>query len=45
MAWLCRECCVCESAALQLITYVVAGRSVLGAVPTKQMIIAERFLR
>ena len=43
MAWLCRECYVCESAALQLITYVVAGRSVLGAVPTKQTIIAERF--
>ncbi len=43
MEWLCRECHVCESAALQLVTYVVAGRSVLGAVPTKQTIIAERF--
>ena len=43
IAWLKRECFVCSSAALQLVTYVVAGRSVLGAVPTKQTIIAERF--
>ncbi len=43
MAWLCRECRVCASAALQLVTYIVAGRSVLGAVPTRQTIIAERF--
>ncbi len=43
MDWLRRECFVCESAALQLVTYVVAGRSVLGAVPTKTTIIAERF--
>src|SRR5579875_3828516 len=43
IAWLKRECFVCDSAALQLITYIVAGRSVLGAVPTKQTIIAERF--
>ncbi len=43
MEWLKRECYLCDSAALQLITYIVAGRSVLGAVPTKQTIIAERF--
>ncbi len=43
LAWLEQECGVCRSAALQLITYVVAGRSVLGAVPTKTTIIAERF--
>ena len=43
MAWLKRECFVCDSAALQLVTYIVAGRSVLGAVPTKTTIIAERF--
>ena len=43
VAWLKRECFVCDSAALQLVTYVVAGRSVLGAVPTKTTIIAERF--
>jgi ATP-dependent Lhr-like helicase len=41
--WLKQQCCVCESAALQLVTYIVAGRAVLGAVPTKTTIIAERF--
>jgi ATP-dependent Lhr-like helicase len=41
--WLKANCFVCDSAALQLITYVVAGRAVLGAVPTKERIIAERF--
>jgi ATP-dependent Lhr-like helicase len=34
---------VCESGALQLVLYVVAGRAVLGAVPTKLTVIAERF--
>jgi ATP-dependent Lhr-like helicase len=43
VAWLKRECFVCDSAALQLIAYVVNGRAVLGAVPTKATIIAERF--
>ncbi len=43
IAWLKRECFVCDAAALQLVTYIVAGRSVLGAVPTKHTIIAERF--
>jgi ATP-dependent Lhr-like helicase len=43
MAWLMPECFLPESAALQLIAYVVAGRAVLGAVPTKTTIIAERF--
>jgi len=41
--WLMAETCVCHSAALQLIAYVVAGRAVLGAVPSKTTIIAERF--
>ncbi len=41
--WLRQECGVCESGALQLIAYIVAGRAVLGAVPSKQTIIAERF--
>jgi ATP-dependent Lhr-like helicase len=41
--WLQENCCIPESAALQLITYVVSGRAVLGAVPTKTTIIAERF--
>jgi ATP-dependent Lhr-like helicase len=43
VAFLQRECFVCHSAALQLITYIVTGRAVLGAVPTKTTIIAERF--
>lgn len=43
MAWLRTECCVSQSAAAQLIGYVVAGRAVLGAVPTLTTVIAERF--
>ena len=43
MAWLERECGVNESAARQLVSYIVTGRAVLGAVPTKSTIIAERF--
>jgi ATP-dependent Lhr-like helicase len=43
IAWLKSNCFVCDSAARQLITYVVSGRAVLGAVPTKTTIIAERF--
>jgi ATP-dependent Lhr-like helicase len=43
IAFLKRECFLCDSAALQLITYIVSGRAVLGAVPTKTTIIAERF--
>ncbi len=43
VAWLKQQCFVCEAGALQLVTYIVAGRSVLGAVPTKTTIIAERF--
>ncbi len=42
-AWLMDECCISESAALQLLQYIVSGCAVLGAVPTKQRIIAERF--
>jgi ATP-dependent Lhr-like helicase len=42
-AWLIEECGVCASGAQQLITYIVAGRAVLGAVPSKTTIIAERF--
>src|SRR5581483_11093860 len=42
-AWLQRECGVCESAARQIVSYIVNGRAVLGAVPTKTTIIAERF--
>jgi ATP-dependent Lhr-like helicase len=43
IAWLQQNCFVSESAALQLITYIVSGRAALGAVPTKTTIIAERF--
>ena len=42
-AYLTKECGVCESGAHQLIAYIVAGRAVLGAVPSKTTIIAERF--
>ena len=41
--WLQQECCLCRSAAKQILTYIVAGRAVLGAVPTQKTIIAERF--
>jgi ATP-dependent Lhr-like helicase len=43
IAWLMQECGVCESGAQQMIAYIVAGRAVLGAVPSKSTIIAERF--
>ncbi len=43
VAWLKSECGLDHSGAEQLIEYVVAGRAVLGAVPTQKTIIAERF--
>ena len=43
VAWLMEECAVCASGALQLVQYVVSGRAVLGCVPTKTTIVAERF--
>jgi ATP-dependent Lhr-like helicase len=43
IAWLMEECGVCAWGARQLVSYVVAGRAVLGSVPTKTTIIAERF--
>ena len=43
IAWLMDTSGVCASAARQLIAYIVAGRAVLGAVPSKNTIIAERF--
>jgi ATP-dependent Lhr-like helicase len=42
-AWLMEECGVCSYAAQQLVSYIVAGRAVLGAVPSKTTLIAERF--
>ena len=41
--WLGRECGLDEAGAEQVVEYIVAGRAVLGAVPTQQTIIAERF--
>ena len=43
IAWLMHACFLPRTAAFQLITYIVNGRAALGAVPTKQTIIAERF--
>ena len=43
LAWLMEECCLCESAAMQLTQYIINGRAVLGCVPTKTTIVAERF--
>ncbi len=43
VAWLMEQCAICESAALQLVQYIVSGRAVLGCVPTKQTIVTERF--
>jgi len=43
VAWLKRECAVDDAGAEQMIAYVVAGRAVLGAVPSLQTIVAERF--
>jgi ATP-dependent Lhr-like helicase len=42
-AFLTENCGVCASAARQLIAYIVAGRAVLGAVPSTTTVIAERF--
>ena len=43
-AWLMEQCGVqCKGRWLQLIRYIVAGRAVLGAVPSKAIIVAERF--
>jgi ATP-dependent Lhr-like helicase len=43
MDWLKEECGLDDSGAEQAIEYVVTGRTVLGAVPTFDTIIAERF--
>ena len=41
--WLKQECGLDDSAAEQAIEYIVTGRTVLGAVPTSDTVIAERF--
>ncbi len=43
MEWLMEDCCVPASGGMQMIAYVVAGRGVLGTVPTLTNIVAERF--
>ena len=43
VAWLKAECHMDDSASEQIVEYVVAGRAVLGAVPTQTTLIAERF--
>ncbi len=43
IAWLRDECALDQSGAEQLVEYILAGRAVLGAVPTHKTIIAERF--
>ena len=41
--WLKQECCLDDAGAEQIIKYVLAGIAVLGAVPSQELIIAERF--
>jgi ATP-dependent helicase Lhr and Lhr-like helicase len=43
LAWLKEECGLDDAGAEQVVEYIVAGRAVLGTVPTQQTIIAERF--
>ena len=43
VAWLKEECGLDDSGAEQAVEYILQGRAVLGAVPTQDTIIAERF--
>ena len=43
IAMLQKECCVDTAGAEQLVEHIIAGRAVLGVVPTQNTIIAERF--
>ena len=43
IAWLEKECGVDRAGAEQIVEYIVAGRAVLGVVPTQKTIVAERF--
>jgi ATP-dependent helicase Lhr and Lhr-like helicase len=43
VAWLKQECGLDDAGAEQAIEYIVTGRTVLGAVPTQDTVIAERF--
>jgi ATP-dependent Lhr-like helicase len=43
LRWLRQECALDQRGAQQAVEYVLAGKVVLGAVPTQQTIVAERF--
>ena len=43
LAWLQSECGLDRAGAEQFVEYIIAGRTVLGAVPTQKIIVAERF--
>jgi ATP-dependent helicase Lhr and Lhr-like helicase len=43
VAWLTEECGLDDSGAEQAVEYILQGRAVLGAVPTQNTVIAERF--
>ncbi len=43
LRWLQQECALDQRGAQQAIEYVLAGKAVLGTVPTQQTIVAERF--
>jgi ATP-dependent Lhr-like helicase len=43
IGWAKRECGLDDAGAEQVVEYIVAGRSILGAVPTQTTVIAERF--
>ncbi len=43
IAWLKAECGLDDAGAQQAVAYVLEGRTVLGAVPTQKLVIAERF--
>jgi ATP-dependent Lhr-like helicase len=43
LAWLQKECGVDTAGAEQIVEHIVAGRAILGAVPTQKTVIAERF--
>src|SRR2546425_1272028 len=42
-SWALRECALTESGAEQLVSYLSAGKAALGALPTQEVLIAERF--
>ena len=43
ISWLKEECGLDDAGAEQIVEYILQGRAVLGAVPTQQTVIAERF--